>query len=97
MKKFMKIAAIVSVVLVFFGTFVFLYRKSQPEAVSYQILKAEVKDLRQTTVATGKIEPRDEVQRVCEATDGCSAEDLEGDEKGGLGSSLVIDEVASAA
>lgn len=62
MKKFMKIAAIVSVMLVFFGTFVFLYRKSQPEAVSYQILKAEVKDLRQTTVATGKIEPRDEVQ-----------------------------------
>lgn len=62
MKKFIKIAAIVLVTAVFIGTFVFLYQKSQPEEVSYQILRATVKDLKQTTVATGKIEPRDEVE-----------------------------------
>lgn len=62
MKKFMKIAALVLIAAIFIGTFVFLYQKSQPEEVSYQILKAETKDLVQTTVATGKIEPRDEVE-----------------------------------
>lgn len=62
MKKFMKIAVLVLIAIVFIGTFVFLYQKSQPEKVSYQVLKAETKDLIQTTVATGKIEPRDEVE-----------------------------------
>ena len=62
MKKFMKIAVLVLIAAIFIGTFVFLYQKSQPEEVSYQILKAETKDLVQTTVATGKIEPRDEVE-----------------------------------
>lgn len=62
MKKFIKIAVLVLIALVFIGTFVFLYQKSQPEKVSYQILKAETKNLVQTTVATGKIEPRDEVE-----------------------------------
>lgn len=62
MKKFMKIAVLVLITIVFIGTFVFLYQKSQPEKVSYQVLKAETKDLVQTTVATGKIEPRDEVE-----------------------------------
>ena len=56
MKKFIKIAAIVLIAAVFIGTFAFLYQKSQPKEVSYQILKAETKDLRQTTVATGKID-----------------------------------------
>ena len=62
MKKFMKIAVLVLIAIVFIGTFVFLYQKSQPEKVSCQVLKAETKDLVQTTVATGKIEPRDEVE-----------------------------------
>lgn len=62
MKKFMKIVVLVLIAIVFIGTFVFLYQKSQPEKVSYQVLKAETKDLVQTTVATGKIEPRDEVE-----------------------------------
>ncbi len=62
MKKFIKIAVLVLIALVFIGTFVFLYQKSQPEKISYQILKAETKNLVQTTVATGKIEPRDEVE-----------------------------------
>ncbi len=62
MKKFMKTAVLAVIALVFIGTFVFLYQKSQPEKVTYQTLKAETKDVVQTTVATGKIEPRDEVE-----------------------------------
>ena len=62
MKKFIKITAIILVAAVFIGTFAFLYQKSKPEKVSYQILKVTAKDLKQTTVATGKIEPRDEVE-----------------------------------
>ena len=38
-----------------------LARKSQPKASVYTILNAEITDLKKTTVATGKIEPRDEI------------------------------------
>ena len=62
MKKYVKIALLVIVALIFIGTFVFLYQKSQPKASVYTILNAEITDLKKTTVATGKIEPRDEVQ-----------------------------------
>ncbi len=54
-------AVIALVALLFIWTFVFLYRKSQPEVITYDILTPEVMDLRKTTVATGKVEPRDEV------------------------------------
>lgn len=46
---------------IFIGTFVFLYQKSQPEKVEYEICEASLKDLEKTTIVTGKIEPRDEV------------------------------------
>lgn len=62
MKKFIKIGILVLIALIFIGTFVFLYRKSQPKEAQYNILKVETTDLVQTTVATGKIEPRDEVE-----------------------------------
>ncbi len=62
MKKYIKIITFVCIALIFIGTFVFLYQKSQPEKTLYHILKAERGDLIQTTVATGKIEPRDEVE-----------------------------------
>lgn len=62
MKKYIKIIVLVLIALIFIGTFVFLYQKSQPKETSYNILKAETGDLIQTTVATGKIEPRDEVE-----------------------------------
>ena len=42
-------------------TFVFLWQQSQPKEVVYEVMKAEVRDLRKKTVATGKVEPRDEV------------------------------------
>ena len=62
MKKYVKIALLVIVALIFIGTFVFLYQKSQPKASVYTILNAEITDLKKTTVATGKIEPREEIE-----------------------------------
>ena len=53
------IAALVA--LVFIGTFVFLWQKSQPKEVVYQELSPEQKDIEKTTIITGKIEPRNEV------------------------------------
>lgn len=47
--------------LVFVGTFWFLYQKSQPKVIVYETHKAQVMDLEKTTLITGKIEPRDEV------------------------------------
>ncbi len=62
MKKYIRIAAFIVMALLFVGTFVFLYRKSQPKEVSYNVIKVMKADIVQNTVATGKIEPRDEVQ-----------------------------------
>ena len=53
------IAAIVA--LVFIGTFVFLWKKSQPKPVVYNEFTPKVTDISKTTVITGKIEPRNEV------------------------------------
>lgn len=61
MKKIIKWVAIVAIAAVFIGTFVFLYQKSQPKVDVYEINTVEVKDLEKTTIVTGKIEPRDEV------------------------------------
>lgn len=61
MKKFWKWLGIAVLALVFIGTFVFLYQKSQPSPVVYQIEEATVQDIERTTVVTGKVEPRDEV------------------------------------
>lgn len=61
MKKYLKITLLVFIAIAFVGTFVFLYRKSKPQVITYNILTAEVADLEKTTVATGKVEPRDEI------------------------------------
>ena len=49
------------VALLFIGTFVFLYKKSRPKEVKYQEMEVTLTDIRRTTVVTGKIQPRDEV------------------------------------
>ncbi len=61
MKKYVKIALLIFVGLIFIGTFVFLYQKSKPRKVEYEVLEAEIANLEKSTVATGKIEPRDEI------------------------------------
>lgn len=62
MKKYVKVAVLIIIGLIFLGTFVFLYQKSQPKETVYEVARVERDTLIQTTVATGKIEPRDEVQ-----------------------------------
>ena len=42
-------------------TFVFLWQQSQPKEVVYEIMRPALRDLKKKTVATGKVEPRDEV------------------------------------
>lgn len=61
MKKYSKLIFAAIVAVIFIGTFVFLYQKSQPTPVVYSEFTPEVKDIQKTTVITGKIEPRNEV------------------------------------
>ena len=61
MKKYSKLIVAAIVALIFIGTFVFLWQKSQPKEVVYSEFTPEKKDLQKTTVITGKIEPRNEV------------------------------------
>ena len=61
MKKFFKILGIALVALLFVGTFVYLISKSRNKEVLYQEIPVEKTDIRKTTVVTGKIEPRNEV------------------------------------
>ncbi len=61
MKKVIKYIVVVLIVAVFAGTFVFLYKKSKPQEIRYQELTAAKQDIARTTVLTGKIVPRNEV------------------------------------
>jgi len=61
MKRFFKISIWVLVAVIFVGTFVFLYKNSQPEEISYEIVKPEIGSIERSTVLTGKIEPRDQI------------------------------------
>jgi len=61
MKKYIKLFVAAIVALIFIGTFVFLWQKSQPKPVVYEELTPQTQDIRKTTIITGKIEPRNEV------------------------------------
>lgn len=61
MKRFFKILLWTVIAMIFVGTFVFLYMNSQPKEVRYEIVKPEIGDIERSTVLTGKIEPRDEI------------------------------------
>ena len=61
MKKYSKLIIAAIIALIFIGTFVFLWQKSQPKPVVYEELTPQTQDIRKTTIITGKIEPRNEV------------------------------------
>ena len=61
MKKYSKLIIAAIIAAIFIGTFAFLWQKSQPKEVVYQEFTPEKKDIRKTTIITGKIEPRNEV------------------------------------
>ena len=59
--KYSKLIIAIIVALIFIGTFVFLYQKSQPEPIVYNEFTTKTGDISKTTLITGKIEPRNEV------------------------------------
>lgn len=61
MKKFFKIFLLILVAAIFIGTFGFLYLKSKPVEKKYEMISPVIADIEKSTVATGKVEPRDEV------------------------------------
>ena len=61
MKKYSKLIIAVIIALIFIGTFVFLWQKSQPKEVVYNEFTPKLDSIQKTTIITGKIEPRNEV------------------------------------
>lgn len=61
MKKFFKILLVVAIVLLFVGTFLFLWNKSKPKVVMYEHVSPVIGTIETKSIATGQIEPRDEV------------------------------------
>jgi HlyD family secretion protein len=61
MKKLGKILLAVLIVAVFAGTFMYLFRRSKPAEVQYETLEAGIGTIVRSTIVTGKIQPRDEV------------------------------------
>lgn len=61
MKKFFKILLIVIVCVVFIGTFFYLYQNSRTKEEIYSLSYPSIETIERTTVLTGKIEPRDEI------------------------------------
>ena len=61
MKKYGKLIMAAIVALIFIGTFIFLWKKSQPQPIEYNEFEAKTTDILKTTIVTGKIEPRNEV------------------------------------
>ena len=61
MKKTFKILGIVLVVALFVGTFVFLYQKSRPREQQFEVIEVKRADIHRSTIVTGTIEPRVEV------------------------------------
>lgn len=62
MKKFFKIFGLVLLIAAVVGTFVYLWIKSRPEEKVFETTQAEIRTIEKNTLATGKIQPRDEVK-----------------------------------
>ena len=61
MKKYSKLIIAAIIALIFIGTFVFLWQKSQPKETVYNEFTPKLDSIQKTTIITGKIEPRNEV------------------------------------
>ena len=61
MKKYGKVIMVAIFAIVLVGIFVFLYLKSRPEEIRYEKVRPEIRTIEKTTVVTGKIVPRDEI------------------------------------
>ena len=61
MKKFLKIFLGILFLALLVGTFVFLWNKTRPVKVVYTLATPVHDTIRQYVIASGKVEPRDEV------------------------------------
>ena len=61
MKRYSKLIIAAIIALIFIGTFVFLWKKSQPKEIVYNEFTPKTESIQKTTIITGKIEPRNEV------------------------------------
>lgn len=61
MKKVFKYIGLALLILIIFGTFRFLWKKSRPVVKEYTIEEVVKGNIEKKTVATGKIEPRNEI------------------------------------
>lgn len=61
MKRILKYVIFAVIALVIVGTFVFLFKNSRPEKVEYNELTVARGDVSRSSIITGKIVPRDEV------------------------------------
>lgn len=62
MKKAFRILLRVLVAAIFIGTFVYLYLNSRPKTTKYELVSPTTGDIVRTTILTGTIEPRDEIE-----------------------------------
>lgn len=62
MKKVFRIFMLVLLGVIVVWTFYFLWKKSRPQEVVYEVLKVEQRSIEKKAVATGKVEPRNEIQ-----------------------------------
>lgn len=61
MKKIGKYIIFALIALIILGTFVYLFKQSRPEKENFNEVEVTTADIKKTTVLTGKIVPRDEV------------------------------------
>lgn len=62
MKKFFRIFFLVLLAIVVLGTFYYLWKKSQPKVVKYEVVKPTIETISNKAVATGEINPRNKVE-----------------------------------
>ncbi|WP_195595654.1 efflux RND transporter periplasmic adaptor subunit [Coprobacter fastidiosus] len=61
MKRYVSFFLLLLFAVMLVGTFVFLWRKSRPEITVYEVVAPQKRTIEKKTIATGKVEPRDEV------------------------------------
>ena len=61
MKGYVRFFLLLLFAVMLVGTFVFLWRKSRPEITVYEVVAPQKRTIEKKTIATGKVEPRDEV------------------------------------
>jgi len=62
MKKFFKVTGLIFLGIMFIGTLLFLYKKSQPKPEIFEVKNPEITNIIKKTVATGSVEPRKEIE-----------------------------------